>query len=229
MNTFVSAILLAAGESKRMGVSKLLLPFGNSNIIEQAINSLLNSKINELIIVVGHMAEELTEKIVKKSAKTVVNRQYRQGVSTSIIAGKMAKKPVKIVVNRQYQQGMSTSIIAGLKIVDKGAQGIMIALGDQPLVDSKTINRLVEKFQKHDRGIIIPVCQGRRGHPVIFSIKYEEELLHLEGDVGGRQIVKDHPDEVLEVAVNCEGIHVDIDTADCYCADRSKIKKMNRR
>lgn len=224
MNAFVSAILLAAGESKRMGVSKLLLPFGNSNIIEQAINSLLNSKINELIIVVGYMAEELAGKIAKKSVKTVVNRQYRQGVSTSIIAGKVAKKPVKIVVNRQYQQGMSTSIIAGLKIVDKGAQGIMIALGDQPLVDSKTIDRLVEEFQKHDRGIIIPVCQGRRGHPVIFSIKYDEELLHLEGDVGGRQIVKDHPDEVLEVAVNCEGIHIDIDTVWSYNQAQSKLR-----
>lgn len=197
MNAFVSAILLAAGESKRMGKPKLLLPFGDSTIVEQAINSLLNSKINELIIVVGYRAEELV--------------------------GKIAKKPVKIVVNRQYQQGISTSIIAGLKTVDKDTRGIMIALGDQPLVDSRTIDRLIEEFQKHDRGIIIPVCQGRRGHPVIFPIKYEEELLQLEGDVGGKQIVKDHPDEVLEVAVNCEGILIDIDTVGTYNCARSKL------
>jgi molybdenum cofactor cytidylyltransferase len=165
--------------------------------VEQAINSLLNSKINELIIVVGYRAEELV--------------------------GKIAKKPVKIVVNRQYQQGISTSIIAGLKTVDKDTRGIMIALGDQPLVDSRTIDRLIEEFQKHDRGIIIPVCQGRRGHPVIFPIKYEEELLQLEGDVGGKQIVKDHPDEVLEVAVNCEGILIDIDTVGTYNCARSKL------
>jgi molybdenum cofactor cytidylyltransferase len=197
MNAFVSAILLAAGESKRMGKPKLLLPFGDSTIVEQAINSLLNSKINELIIVVGYRAEELV--------------------------GKIAKKPVKIVLNRQYQQGISTSIIAGLKTVDKDTRGIMIALGDQPLVDSRTIDRLIEEFQKHDRGIIIPVCQGRRGHPVIFPIKYEEELLQLEGDVGGKQIVKDHPDEVLEVAVNCEGILIDIDTVGTYNCARSKL------
>jgi len=71
---------------------------------------------------------------------------------------------------------------------------------------------LIEEFCNHDKGIAIPTYQGRRGHPVLFAMKYKEKLLELKGDIGGRQIISDHPDDVLEVAVNCEGIYIDIDT-----------------
>ncbi|HEY4711225.1 MAG TPA: nucleotidyltransferase family protein [Dehalococcoidia bacterium] len=87
---------------------------------------------------------------------------------------------------------------------------------DQPFVDSQTINSLVEAFIANNKGIIIPVYQGRRGNPVIFAIRYKDELLNLKGDVGGREIIKRHPDDVLEVAVNCEGILLDIDTMENY-------------
>ena len=132
------------------------------------------------------------------------------------IIKKIATKPVKIEVNPIYHQGMSTSIIAGLKLVDDGARAVMLALADQPFIDSQTINRLIDEFCDHNKGIVVPTYQSRRGHPIIFAIKYKEELSGLKGDIGGRQILEHHPDDVLEVAVASPGINIDIDTTDDY-------------
>jgi len=186
----LSAILLAAGESKRMGALKQLMPLGKSTLLEQAIDNLLNSSVDETIVVVGHKAQEITKAI--------------------------ASRPVKIVLNPNYQQGMSTSIIAGLKQLGPKSQAVMLAMGDQPLVESRTINQLIDAFKSHDKGIAVPTHRGRRGNPVIFAIKYKEELLKLKGDIGGREIIKSHPDDVLEVAVDSESVISDIDTRDDY-------------
>ena len=187
----VSAILLAAGESKRMGgVNKLLLPFGSSTILEQTVDTLLNSKLDDVIVVLGYGANEIRKLI--------------------------ASRPVTIVVNPDYHQGISTSIIAGLNLVDSQAQAVTLALGDQPLINSQAINRLVKEFYNHDRGIVIPTYKGKRGHPIIFAIKYKEKLLELKGDIGGRQIIKEHPDDILEVVVRSEGINIDVDNISDY-------------
>ena len=197
----LSAILLAAGQSKRMGKPKQLMPLGQTTILEQVIGNLLNSAVSECIVVLGHRAEEVIKTI--------------------------AAKPVKIAINPNYRQGMSTSIIAGLNLIDSRARAVMLALGDQPFVDSQTINSLIEAFVTNNRGIAIPVYQGRRGHPIIFAIKYKGELLRLKGDIGGREIIGRHPDDVLEVVVNCEGVCIDIDTMDDYNSKRSKSKQVN--
>ena len=190
MQPMLSAILLAAGGSKRMGEPKQLMPLGSSTMVEQAIDNLLNSAVNEVIVVLGYKAEEIIKSL--------------------------AAKPVKFAINPNYQQGMSTSIIAGLNLVDRQAQAVMLALGDQPLVDSQTINRLIDEFYNHDKGIAVPTYQGRRGHPIIFAIKYKQKLLELEGDIGGRQIIQYHPDDILEVAVDAESVITDIDTRADY-------------
>ncbi len=193
----VSSILLAAGKSKRMGKPKQLMPWGQITVVEQTVDNLLSSAVKEVIVVLGHKAEEVIKII--------------------------AAKPVKLAINRDYEQGMSTSIIAGLNLVDSQAQAVMLALGDQPLIDCQTINRLIEEFYNHDKGITIPTYQGRRGHPVIFAMKYEEKLRELKGDIGGRQIIKDHPEDILEVPVNCEGISIDIDTIGSYHLEKKKL------
>ncbi|HEY55718.1 MAG TPA: nucleotidyltransferase family protein [Dehalococcoidia bacterium] len=182
----VSAIMLAAGQAKRMGRLKQLMPLGKSTILEQSLDNLLGSKVGEVIVVLGHRAEEI-KKII-------------------------AARPLKIAVNKDYRQGMGTSIAVGLKLVDNRAEAVMLTLGDQPFVDSPTIDRLIEEFRVHDKGIAIPTYQGKRGHPLIFSLKYEAPLAALKGDIGGREIIKEHPEDVLEVAVDCEGIVIDIDT-----------------
>jgi len=186
----ISAILLAAGESKRMGRPKQLMPWHQGTILERAIDNLLESAVSEVVVVVGYQAEEVVKVITTR--------------------------PVAVAVNPDYEQGMSTSIAAGLRLIDNRAGAVMLALGDQPLIDSRTINRLLDEFHSHDKGIALPAYQGRRGHPVIFAIKYKAELLKLTGDAGGRQIIKDHPDDILEVAVDSAGVITDIDTGDDY-------------
>ncbi len=188
----ISAILLAAGESKRMGRLKPGLPLGNSTILEQSVDNLVHSRIDELIVVLGYRAQELMEKV--------------------------AGRPVKTVINPDYEQGMSTSIIAGLHLVDDKAQAVVFALADQPFIDSKIIDRLIDAFSHTSKGIVVPTYRGRRGHPVIFAVRYREELLRLRGDVGGKQIIKENADDVLEIPVDSESINVDIDTMSDYCA-----------
>jgi len=186
----VSAVLLAAGVSKRMGEPKLLLPLGNSTVVEQTIDNLLGSSVSEVIVVLGHKAEEMIKAI--------------------------ANRPVKIVVNSVYHQGMSTSIITGISLVDSRARAIMLVLADQPFIDSQTINRLIEEFLNHDKGIAIPAHKGRRGHPIIFSMKYKGALLELKGDIGGREVIRDYPDDILEVIVDTPSINIDIDNMGDY-------------
>lgn len=188
----ISAILLAAGESKRMGRLKPGLPLGNSTILEQSIDNLVHSRIDELIVVLGYRAQELMEKV--------------------------AGRQVKTVINPDYEQGMSTSVIAGLHMVDDKAQAVLFALADQPFIDSKIVDKLIDGFSRHSKGIVVPAYRGRRGHPVIFAVRYREELLRLRGDVGGRQIIKEHTDDVLEIPVDSESINVDIDTMSDYGA-----------
>jgi molybdenum cofactor cytidylyltransferase len=190
----LSAILLTAGESKRMGAPKQLMPWQQGTIVEKATDNLLCSDIDEVIVVLGYRAEEVRKCI--------------------------ASRPVKIVVNPDYKRGLSTSIIAGVNKVDSQSRAVMIALGDQPLINSRLINILIKKFLKSDKGIAVPAYQGKRGHPVIFSLKYREQLLNLRGDVGARQIIIDHPGDTLEVPVNCESVCTDIDTMDDYLAGR---------
>ena len=182
----VSAILLAAGESKRMGgVNKLLLPFGSSTILEQAVDTLLNSKLDDVIVVLGYGAKEIRKLITSRS--------------------------VTIVVNPDFCEGMSTSIVAGLKVINDNAHGIMLALADQPLTDSLTINKLLGAFAASNKGIIMPVYHGERGHPIIFANRYKDALSGLKGDIGGREIIGQHLNDTLEVNVNCKGVCVDID------------------
>ena len=186
----VSAILLAAGESKRLRMPKLLLPFGKSTILEQTIDNLLNSSVDEVIVVLGYRAEEMMRKL--------------------------ANRPVKIAINPIYHQGMSTSIVKGLSLVNNRAQAVMVALADQPLINSQTINRLIEESLGYDKGIVIPTYQAERGHPIIFASEYKEELLGLKGDIGGRQTIKEHPNDILEVIADSKAITMDVDTINDY-------------
>ena len=186
----ISAILLAAGESKRLGAPKLLLNLGGKTILEHSIDNLLNSKVGEVIVVLGDSADELLPKINQRT--------------------------IKVMENSLCRQGMSTSIIAGLCLIDRRARAVMLALADQPLIPPAVIDRLIEAYESGGRGIAVPVHRSRRGHPVIFSIKYKEELLKLTGDVGGREILDRYPEDLLEVEVDSESVFTDIDTMEDY-------------
>ncbi len=186
----ISAILLGAGESKRMGKNKLFLSWGKRTILEHCLQALLRSRVKEVVIVLNDRMKEIDHRL--------------------------GKKKVKVVVNPYYKKGMSTSIRCGLKTLDPKSGGILVALGDQPFIKTRTINALIGAFGRAEGKIIVPSFRGRRGHPVIFHRKYEEELLRLRGDAGGKTIMMKHPEDVRIIPVKSEGVIRDIDIWEDY-------------
>ena len=173
-----------------MGETKQLLSFGRSTILEQVIDNVLGSKINKIIVVLGHDFEKIVFLI--------------------------GNRPVNVVINPNYREGMSSSIKCGLSCLERSPGAVLIALGDQPFITSDTINRLIEKYHKDRRGIIVPVHKGLRGHPVIFDMRYREELMGLTGDTGGKKIVEAHPEDVAELETDSESVIKDIDNKKEY-------------
>jgi len=186
----ISGILLGAGESKRMGVNKLLLPWRRKTVLEHCFETLHQSKVKEVVIVLNIRNKEIVNLF--------------QGLK------------VKIIVNPYSKRGMSTSIRKGLEAIHPRCDGILIALGDQPFLKTRTINALIRAFDQGKEGIIIPSFQGRHGHPVIFHRRYRRELLNLKGDVGGRSIIERHPGDIRVVPIKSVGVVKDIDTWQDY-------------
>jgi len=186
----ISAILLGAGKSKRMGVDKLSLPLGRKTVLEHCFKALLQSNVEELVIVLSGRNKDV--------------KNLFQG------------EEVRIVVNSHPEKGMSSSLRRGLQAIHPHCQGILIALGDQPFLKTRTINALILAFDHRKEGIIVPSFRGRWGHPVIFHRKYKKELLRLKGDVGGRSIIERHPEDVRLVPVKSIGVVKDVDTWQDY-------------
>jgi molybdenum cofactor cytidylyltransferase len=183
----ISAILLAAGESKRMGRLKLLLKWGQGTIIEKSVDTLLASKIDELIVVLGYKAQAILRRLGSRKLKAVINHQYRMG--------------------------MSTSIRWGLGKVHSKSEAILIGLADQPFIETDLINHLIDVYLQNPHGIVLPSYRGKRGHPVILNrLRYQEEMGKLMGDVGCKPILNRHPEDILEVEVDSEGVIADIDS-----------------
>jgi molybdenum cofactor cytidylyltransferase len=186
----ISAILLGAGESKRMGVDKLSLPWGTKTVLRRCFETLLRSEAQELVVVLG---------------------TRNKGIK-NLLQGRKAK----VVINPYSNRGMGTSIRRGIQAIHPGCRGILIGLGDQPFLKTRTINVLIHAFDQGKGGIVVPSFRGRRGHPVIFHGKYKRELLNLEGDVGGRSVIERHPEDVRVVRIKSIGVVRDVDTWQDY-------------
>jgi molybdenum cofactor cytidylyltransferase len=187
----ISAILLAAGESKRMGRSKLLLKWGQSSVIEKCVDTLLASNIDELIVVLGYRAEAIRRKL--------------------------GSRRLKAVINPHYQLGMSTSVRRGLGEVNPSCEAVLIALADQPFIEKELIDRLIDEYRENPHGIVLPAYRGERGHPVILNrLRYQEAMENLTGDRGCKPILNLHPEDILEVEVKSEAVVADIDSWEEY-------------
>ena len=167
-----------------------MLRFGGKTLIEHVVDNVLASRVAETVVVIGHDA--------------------------NAIKGVLKNRPVKLALNQNYLEGMGTSVRAAMGQVSPAAQGVLIVLGDQPGITGGVIDQVVSNFSEGKGSIIVPVHKGRRGNPVLFDIKYKSELIKLSGDVGAREVVIAHPDDVYEVDVGSEGILEDIDTEQDY-------------
>ena len=187
-NRHVAAIILAAGRSTRMGgPNKLLAELGGKPLVRLVAEQALASKAKGVIVVTGHQAE-----LVEKA---------------------LAGLDVKFVRNPDFAQGLASSVKAGVAAVPDGADGAVICLGDMPMISAALIDRLIEAFAP-DRGnlIAVPVSDGRRGNPVLWSRRFFNELMTLDGDIGARHLIAKHTEAVAEVPVEGFGAFLDIDT-----------------
>jgi molybdenum cofactor cytidylyltransferase len=192
----VAAIILAAGKSSRMGgPNKLVAELGGKKLVRIVAEQALASKARPVIVVTGHQRAEV------EAALTGLD--------------------VTFVPNDKFADGLSTSVKAGIAAVPKEIDGAVVCLGDMPLVDAALIDRLIASFAP-DRGslIALPVSDGRRGNPVLWSRRFFDELLTLEGDVGARALLERHSELVAEVPVDGSGAFLDIDTPETLEAVR---------
>ena len=190
----ISAIILAAGESRRMGVqNKLLLQIDSEVLIRKFVKSVSNSLVDAVLVVVGFEAEKI---------KAVLHDQA-----------------VKFVENPSYEEGMTTSIQSGVKASSNESTGLMICLADMPFAETSDLNLLIQAFNDYRNTesslIIVPVFQGKRGNPVLFSEVFRDKILTHKGE-GCREIVRQFPHYVKEVSMENDNLLRDIDTPEDY-------------
>jgi molybdenum cofactor cytidylyltransferase len=189
-NSPTAGIILAAGESTRFGQPKQLVELHGRMLVAWVLDAALASRLETVVLVLGRDHREIGDAL-----------------------GQRGDHPkLELVFNRRYHEGQSTSLTAGLFKIRDRFPAVMFLLGDQPLVDASTINRLLEKFQNSGKTICVPVHRGQRGNPALFSRAHYEELARLSGDKGARDIIAAHPGQVLEVPVADPALFLDIDT-----------------
>jgi molybdenum cofactor cytidylyltransferase len=202
-NRNVAAVVLAAGRSTRMGgPNKLLAELNGKKLVRIVAEQALASKASPVIVVTGHQAAEVEAAL--------------KGLN------------VKFVRNPDFAQGLATSVKAGIDSVPENADGVVVCLGDMPLIDAKLIDRLAEAFAP-DRGslIAVPVADGRRGNPVLWSRRFFPELMALDGDVGARHLIARHMEAVTEVEVQGKSAFLDIDTPEMLADARSDSSRID--
>ena len=173
--------------------NKLLLPWKISSIIKNSVETCIQSDTHEVIVVLGHQSAEIRNEL----------------------------NPLEVcfVENPAFESGMLYSIQAAIPKVSSKSAGWMVFLGDQPKIPQNLVNQLIEHFQKHYEAekdlIVLPVCDGIRRNPVLFSISFKERMLSLRGE-GGKAIIESNLNAIVEVKVDDENLFQDIDTVQEY-------------
>lgn len=192
MSAFVSGVILAAGQSKRLGRPKQLLPLAGEPLLTHVLRHAAASSLDETVLVLGHHASE--------------------------IAGQVGAWGQRLVINPDYQQGQSTSLRAGLEAIEPTASAVLFLLGDQPQVTGAMITALVDTFRAVGQPIVCAAYGGEPSNPVLFARSLFPELANVSGDQGGREVVRRHLDEVLLVEVGAGPPPRDVDTEEDYRA-----------
>ncbi len=197
----IAAVVLAAGQSRRMGPeNKLLAELGGKAMVVQAVEQALASRAAPVVVVTGHQREA--------------------------VEAALHDLDIRCVHNPDYARGLSTSLHRGLAAVPAEADGMVVCLGDMPRVEAAAIDRLIAAFNPLEgRAVCVPTWGGKRGNPVLFARRFLAEMQEIEGDVGARHLIGEYPEVVCEVAMDetgaGEGVLVDVDTPEALAALKS--------
>ena len=192
-------LVLAAGESRRMGEPKLLLPFGRTTIIETVVQNLMESSLDGILVVLGHRWQGILDKLKNYAVETTVNPDYKNG--------------------------MLSSVQWGFRKLPRDVGAALVVLGDQPGISTQTIDLVIGAFRAGNKGLVFPTHKDPGGHPLLVDMKYRREIKSLDPSVGLRNLLCRHPEDILRVAVKSGSGLQDIDNPEDYRKVRAAKKQ----
>lgn len=184
------AVVLAAGQARRFGSPKLLMPFGQSTILGSVVTALAAVHVAPIVVVVG--------------------------ADAGAIEAALTDMPLQVVRNPDPPRGMISSIRVGVAALPSSLDRFLLALGDQPRITAEGIAHLLREHARSGRGIALPTFLGKRGHPVVFGSAYRQAILDLTDDQTLRDLIRAHADDCVEVACDSDAYVRDIDTQEQY-------------
>jgi len=187
----ISAIILAAGQSRRMGRPKLVLQWRNTTVLGKVIETIKQSGIDEITVVTGGARDKVGKIVEEHQALTIHNSDYEK-------------------------TEMLSSIQLGLKTQNVRSEAVLICLGDQPQVEERNVRLICESFRTHKKNIVVPSYQMRRGHPWLVARELWSEILQLRAPDSTRDFLNMHNDEILYVEIDTPSILQDLDTPEDY-------------
>jgi len=197
------AIVLAGGESKRMGSPKMILPYDGKTIIEKVLDNVLASDIEKVVTVLGSHKDEVLRVI--------------------------DKLPVLHCYNQNYKDGMLSSVKCGFEFLPADFRAALVFLGDQPMAETYVINKMINAYNESGKGIVVPVFENKRGHPLLADKKYRDEIIKLDDPEGLKGLLRRHPDDLLEVDTENPSVLLDIDTREDYINEINKTSQTWKR
>jgi molybdenum cofactor cytidylyltransferase len=187
----VSGIILAAGESTRMGSPKALLKIGDKSFAQQIVDTLIASRVLDIVLVLGADAEPIQTQLNWFEGKTVINKEW--------------------------EKGQLSSVLEGLRAVEQqDLHGVLVWPVDRPLASRHVVVGMLHQFWTKHKQIVVPIYKGRRGHPVLFGKDLFHDLESAPIDKGARKVLQDHPNDVLEYQTEEEGVVINIDSPEDY-------------
>jgi molybdenum cofactor cytidylyltransferase len=192
----IAAIVLAAGQSRRMGAqNKLLAEVAGKPMVRHVAEAVAASKAASMTVVLGHDADAV------RAALADLKPSY--------------------AYNPDYAEGLSSSLKTGLAAVGEEVDGVVICLGDMPMVSTAILDRMIAAFDPVEgRAIVVPTRRGKRGNPVLFARRFFEDMARVSGDVGARHLIGNHEDLAVEIEVDDESVLTDIDTPEALAKIR---------